>query len=103
MFSVHRTDEGSQSIFFRATLRLSTCVRHRWVFDRSQRILATELPTVPKPSSATLQVGAPSTARPPVALRFEVSVIPSPCWRTPVFFNYELKKITTRDTKSHEG
>src|SRR5271170_7923763 len=56
MFSVHWTEEGSQSTFFRATLRLRMCVRRRWVLERSQRILATELPTVPKPRRATSQV-----------------------------------------------
>src|SRR4029077_5692063 len=60
MFSVQRTEEGSQSTFFRATLRFRMCVRRRWVFERSQRSLATELPTVPKPIKATLQFCAPS-------------------------------------------
>src|SRR5580698_37204 len=60
MFSVQRTVEGSQSTFFRATLRLRTCVSRRWVFERSHRILATELPTVPKPSMATLQILVPA-------------------------------------------
>src|SRR5208337_1981110 len=71
IFSVHCTEEGSQSTFFRATLRLRTCVRRRWVFERSQRIFATELPTVPKPRRATLQVWAPA----PVALDVEELVI----------------------------
>src|SRR5260370_14680325 len=83
--SVHCTEEGSQSTFFRATLRLRMCVRRRWVFERSQRILATELPTVPKPSRATLQSCAPSfcastfcastTAFLPVESSFDVPVI----------------------------
>src|ERR1700687_1844878 len=64
MFSVHWTESGSQSTFFRATLRFRMCVRRRWVFERSQRILATELPTVPKPSKATSQVCAPSFCAP---------------------------------------
>src|SRR5580658_293333 len=78
--SVHCTDEGSQSTFFRATLRLRTCVRRRCVFGRSQRILATELPTVPKPSRATLQRCAsrffsPAAALLPGALRLGGRVI----------------------------
>jgi hypothetical protein len=57
------------------------------VFERSQRILATELPTVPKPIKATLQVCAPSlcalmlcastTALFLVESRLEVPGIPS--------------------------
>src|SRR5258708_22992620 len=64
MSSVHFTEDGSQSTFFRATLRLRMCVSRRWVFARSQRILATELPTVPNPTSATLQFCAPSFCAP---------------------------------------
>src|SRR5258707_13207533 len=64
MFSVHFTEDGSQSTFFRATLRLRTWVRRRGVFERSQRILATELPTVPNPTSATLQFCARSFCAP---------------------------------------
>src|SRR5208337_1069507 len=93
IFSVHCTEGGSQSTFFRATLRLRTWVRRRWVFERSQRIFATELPTVPKPSRATLQVCAPAfcaptsfaptfcgstTARLPVESSLEAPVILSP-------------------------
>src|SRR5208282_829644 len=93
IFSVHCTEDGSQSTFFRATLRLRTCVRRKWVFDRSQRILAAELPTVPKPTRATLQFCAarfleptflastffaPTTARLPVESSLEVPVIRSP-------------------------
>src|ERR1700692_1489603 len=68
MISVHWTEGGSQSTFFRATLRLRMCVRRRWVFERSQRILATELPTVPKPTRATLQFCARTSLSPAVAL-----------------------------------
>src|SRR5271169_928243 len=85
ILSVHSTEEGSQSTFLRATLRLRTWVRRRWVFERSQRILATELPTVPKPRRATLQVCGPSLFSPaflfptaallPVALRLGGAVI----------------------------
>src|SRR5712691_3752644 len=82
MFSVHCTEDGSQSTFFRATLRLRTCVRRRSVFERSQRILATELPTVPNPTRATLQFCAPSFLAPTAALllvesRLEEPGIPS--------------------------
>src|ERR1019366_4981556 len=76
IFSVHCTEEGSQSTFFRATLRLRTWVRRRWVLERSQRIFATELPTVPKPSKATLQFCVPSAALLPVESSLEV--IPTP-------------------------
>src|SRR5208337_63847 len=80
IFSVHCTEGGSQSTFFRATLRLRTWVRRRWVFERSQRIFATELPTVPKPRRATLQFCAtwffaPTASLLPVALRLEGPVI----------------------------
>src|SRR5580693_1677745 len=75
IFSVHRTEEGSQSTFFRSTLRLRTCVRRRRVFGRSQRIFATELPTVPKPIRATLQFCAPATALVAVESRFEEPII----------------------------
>src|SRR5260370_33956064 len=80
IFSVQCAEEGSQSTFFRATLRFRTWVRRRWVFARSQRIFATELPTVPKPTRATLQFcGAefflPTAALLPVALRLVGPVI----------------------------
>src|ERR1700689_26413 len=58
IFSVQRTEEGSQSTFLRATLRLRIWVRRGGALERSQRILATELPTVPKPSRATLHFAA---------------------------------------------
>src|SRR5450631_1543168 len=77
IFSVHCTEDGSQSTFFRATLRLRMCVRRRWVLARSQRILATELPTVPKPSKATLQFCALSPKLLPVESGLDVIVISS--------------------------
>ena len=55
MFSVHATEAGTHAARFRATSRLKMC--ESWMRSassaRSARILATELPTVPKPSSAT--------------------------------------------------
>jgi hypothetical protein len=43
--------------------------------ERSQRIFATELPTVPKPSRATLQLGALSVALLPIESRVEERAI----------------------------
>ncbi|SPE40175.1 hypothetical protein SBA7_1290008 [Candidatus Sulfotelmatobacter sp. SbA7] len=97
IFSVHCTEEGSQSTFFRATLRLRTWVRRRCVLERSQRIRATELPTVPKPSRATLQLDAPAfrslTFRSPTTALLPVEssleAIPSPLLRiVPASFYY---------------
>src|ERR1035441_2141351 len=89
IFSVHCTEEGSQSTFFRATLRLRTWVRRRWVLERSQRIFATELPTVPKPSKATLQFCVPSAALLPVESSLEV--IPTPVLRTASFYYHRSR------------
>jgi hypothetical protein len=52
ILSVQRTLEGTQSTFFRDTLRLNMCVSSNVSFDSWQSSLATERPTVPKPASA---------------------------------------------------
>src|SRR5437660_5900257 len=85
MFSVQCTEDGSQSTFFRATLRLRMCVRRRWVFERSQRIFATELPTVPKPIKATLQLWTPSFSAPVTALFLAESSLEAPGIPSPRF------------------
>src|ERR1039458_5803403 len=91
MFSVHFTEEESQSTFFRATLRLRTRVRRGRGFARSQKIFPTELPTVPKPSKATLQFCVPSAALLPVESSLEV--IPTPVLRTiPASFYYHRSR-----------
>src|SRR3981189_1713853 len=111
ILSVHCTEDGSQSTFLRATLRLRMCVRRRWVFGRSQRILATELPTVPKPIKATLQFCAPSFCAPPmfcartpaapttalflVESSLGVPGIPSPALRTTAFVEAQPRASLT--------
>src|SRR5882672_5908442 len=79
-FSVHCTVDGSQSTFLRATLRLQMWVRRKGEGSRSHRILATERPTVPKPTIATFH-SFESGATVPVlsaASSLEIPVIPSP-------------------------
>src|SRR5271156_1236402 len=88
IFSVHCPEDGSQSTFFRARLRLRMCVRRRLVLERSERIFATELPTVPKPRRATLQI-------------FRIDLL-SPK-RAAVGSRSVAKLITTKGTKVHEG
>jgi len=62
MSFVHCTGLGNQStFFFRSKFRLQICVRVRPVRMHSERIRATELPTVPKPKMATLQVPEPAS------------------------------------------
>ena len=51
--SVQTTDEGTQSTRFLATFRLKMCVRRTCGSSPLHRILATDCPTVPNPSSAT--------------------------------------------------
>src|SRR6266566_6631324 len=51
--SVQRTVAGSQSTRLRSTLRLQIWVSRRPAGDRSDKIRATELPTVPNPTIAT--------------------------------------------------
>src|ERR1700693_5457325 len=55
--SVQITSLGTQGCFFRSILRLQTCVRRIRPGLRSQRILATARPTVPKPTRATRRAG----------------------------------------------
>ena len=52
MLSVQRTLEGTQSTFFRLTLRLKMCVNSKVSFASWHSSLATERPTVPKPAIA---------------------------------------------------
>src|SRR5579864_2196079 len=56
MSSVHLIAVESQSTRLRCTLRLRMCVRRSPAGGCSVRIRATELPTVPKPTMATLRV-----------------------------------------------
>src|SRR6266699_213902 len=53
MLSVQRTLEGTQSTFFRDTLRLKMWVSSNVSFDSWLSSLATEHPTVPNPARAT--------------------------------------------------
>ena len=59
MSSVQVTPPGSQSTFLRAMPRLQTCVSRSRRCVPSDRMRATALPTVPKPTSAT-ESAAPS-------------------------------------------
>src|SRR2546421_6375795 len=56
--SVQITFDGIHDCFLRSKLRLQMCVRRRRPSLRSHRILATALPTVPKPTRATRHAGA---------------------------------------------
>src|SRR5579863_4978412 len=53
MLSVQRTLAGTQSTFFRATLRLKICVSSKVSLASWQSSFATDRPTVPKPAIAT--------------------------------------------------
>src|SRR5690242_19180487 len=55
MCSVQQTDESTHETRLRFTLRLKTCVSSNQGTLSELRIRATDLPTVPKPRSATLR------------------------------------------------
>src|SRR5690348_17143467 len=59
--SVQQTDESTHETRFLCTLRLNTCVSANPGTAPELRMRATELPTVPKPRSATLREAAGTT------------------------------------------